>query len=54
MLHFDDDIGIDDSLFDRKIKYNRENPAGYRIWIFGTLHRRTNTLVLYLEDNRAT
>lgn len=53
MLHFDEDVGIAEHLFDRKIKCNRENPAGHMIWIFGTLHGRTNTLFLYLVDNRA-
>jgi len=52
MLHFDDDVEIDESLFGRNIKYNRGNPTGHRIWIFGIVHRRSNTLGLYPMDNR--
>ena len=31
---FDGDVEIDESLFGRKLKYNRGNPTGTRIWIF--------------------
>lgn len=41
MFRFDENIGIDESLIGRKIKYNFRNPAGHIIWIFGTVHKYT-------------
>ena len=51
MLRFDEDVEIDKSLYCRKIKYNRGDPTGHRIWISVIGHRRINTLILYLVDN---
>lgn len=47
------EIEIDESLFGRKIKYNRGNPTGTRIWIFGMVERASNKLILYPVDDRS-
>lgn len=49
---FQGDVEIDESLFGRKIKYNRGEPKGHRIWIFGIIHRESNKLIIYPVDNR--
>ena len=51
-LKFDTEVEIDESLFGRKIKYNRGRPTGQKIWIFGIVERSSNLLVLYPVDNR--
>ena len=45
---FDGDVEIDESLFGRKVKYNRGNPTGTRIWIFGIVERSSNKIIMYL------
>lgn len=52
MTQFDGDVEIDESLFGRKIKYNRGEPKGHRIWIFGIVERASNKLILYPVDKR--
>lgn len=48
------EIEIDESLFGRKIKYNKGNPnLGLRIWIFGLVDRGTNTVILYPVSDRS-
>ncbi|CAC5426120.1 unnamed protein product [Mytilus coruscus] len=37
MIRFQGDVELDESLFGRKIKYNRGKPTGNRIWIFGMI-----------------
>ena len=51
-LKFSSDVEIDESLFGRKIKYNKGRPGGTKIWIFGIVERNSNMLVLYPVDNR--
>ena len=50
-LKFKTDVEIDESLFRRKIKYNRGKPCGQKIWIFRIIGS-SNLLVLYPVDNR--
>ena len=45
-------VELDDSLFGRKIKKNKGEPIGHKIWIFGIIHRESNTLLLYPVDKR--
>ena len=52
MATFEGDIEIDESLFGRKVKYNKGQSKGHRIWIFETVHRESNTLIIYPVDNR--
>ena len=52
MTTFDGDVEIDESLFGRKIKYNKGEPKGHRIWIFGKIERSSNALILYPFDKR--
>ena len=48
------EIEIDESLFGRKIKYHRGNPhPGLRIWIFGLVERKSNTIILYPVGDRS-
>ena len=49
---FMEHVKIDESLCWRKIKYNRGNPSGQKIWIFVIVERRSNTLVMYPVDSR--
>lgn len=49
---FDGDVEIDESLFGRKVKYNRGNPTGTRIWIFGIVERSSNKIIMYPVDKR--
>ena len=49
---FEGDVEIDESLFGRKIKYNKGEPKGHRIWIFGMIERSSNTLIIYPVDKR--
>ncbi|MEW8548562.1 MAG: IS1595 family transposase [Candidatus Thiodiazotropha sp.] len=51
-MKFGDDVEIDESLFGRKIKYNRGKPSGQKIWIFGIIERKSNLIILYPVDNR--
>ena len=51
-LKFKNEVEIDESLFGRKIKYNRGKPSGQKIWIFGIVERSSNMLSLYHVDNR--
>ena len=47
------EIEIDESLFGRRIKYNRGNPnPGMKIWIFGLVERASNSLILYPVSDR--
>ena len=52
MTMFEGDVEIDESLFGRKIKYNKGEPKGHRIWIFGIIERSSNTLIIYPVDKR--
>ena len=45
-------IELDESVFGRKVKYNRGNPRGQKIWIFGMIDRVANNLILYPVDKR--
>ena len=48
------EIKIDESLFGRKIEYHRGNPhPGLRLWIFGMVERKSNTIILYPVDDRS-
>jgi transposase-like protein len=49
---FDGHVEIDESLFGRKAKYNRGNPTGTRIWIFGMVQRSSNKIIMYPVDKR--
>jgi hypothetical protein len=46
------DVEIDESLFGRKVKYNRDNPTTTRIWIFAMVQRSINQIVMFPVDNR--
>ena len=48
----DGDVEIDESLFGRKVKYNRGNPTTTRIWIFAMVQRSINQIVMFPVDNR--
>ena len=48
----DRDVEIDESLFGRKVKYNRDNPTTTRIWIFAMVQRSINQIVMFPVDNR--
>ena len=50
-LKFTGEVEIDESLFGLKIKYNKGQPRGKRIWIFGLIERETNRIILYFVDN---
>ena len=52
MTMFEGDVESDESLFGRKIKYNKGEPRGHKIWIFDIIHRESNTLLLYPVDKR--
>ena len=52
MAMFQGDVEIDESLFGRKVKYNKGDPKGHRIWIFGLIERATNSLIIYPVDKR--
>ncbi|CAG2225415.1 unnamed protein product [Mytilus edulis] len=52
MIRFQGDVELDESLFGRKIKYNRGKPTGNRIWIFGMIERSSNKIVMYPVDSR--
>jgi IS1 family transposase len=48
-----DEIEIDESLFEWRVKHNRRNPhRGLKIWIFGMVKRDTNTIILHPVNNR--
>ena len=51
-IRFSGDVEIDESLFGRKVKYNRGKPTGNRIWIFGMVERSSNRIILYPVDKR--
>ena len=52
-LTFSGEVEVDESLFGRKCKYNRGNPAkGVQIWIFGLVERASNRIILYPVENR--
>ena len=51
-MKFSNEVEIDESLFGRKIKYNRGKPCGQKIWIFGIIERKSNLLVMYPVNNR--
>ena len=53
-MKFSNEVEIDESLFGRKIKYNRGKPCGQKIWIFGIIERKSNLLVMYPVNNRNT
>ena len=42
MTQFEGEVKIDERLFGRKIKYNKREPKGHRIWSFGIIHRESN------------
>ena len=44
---------LDESVFGRKVKYNRGNPRGQKIWIFGMIDRVANNLIIYPVDHHA-
>ena len=47
------EIEIDESLFGRKVKYHRGNPnVGVKVWVFGLVHRDSNTIILYPVSDR--
>ena len=48
----DGDVEIDESLFGRKVKYNRGNPTTTCIWIFAMVQRSINQIVMFPVDNR--
>ena len=48
MLMFEDDVETDESLFGRKVKYNKGEPKKH----FGIIERVTNTLIIYPVDKR--
>ena len=52
MMNFEGEVEIDASLFGRKVKYNKGQPRGHRIWIFGIVERASNKIILYPVDNR--
>ena len=52
MMNFEGEVEIDKSLFGRKVKYNKGQPRGHRIWIFGIVERASNKIILYPVDNR--
>lgn len=52
-LVLEGEIEIDESLFGRKVKYNRGKPSGTRIWIFGLIERGSNQIILYPVDDRS-
>ena len=45
------EVEIDESLFGRRTKYHRGRPQGAKVWIFGTVERGSNTLVMYSVEN---
>jgi len=46
-------VEIDESLFGRKIKYNRGNRSkGLRFWVFSLVERDSNTILLYPVTDR--
>ena len=53
MTQFEGEVEIDESLFGRKIKYNKGEPKGHRIWIFGIIHRQSNKLIIYPVNDRS-
>ena len=53
MMNFEGEVEIDESLFGRKVKYNKGQPRGHRIWIFGIVERASNKIILYPVDNRS-
>ena len=52
MTTFEGDVKIDESLFGRKVKYNKGEPKEHRIWLFGIVHRESNITYHYPVDNR--
>jgi IS1 family transposase len=48
----DGDVEIDESLFGRKVKYNRGNPTTTHVWIFAMVQRSINQIVMFPVDNR--
>jgi len=45
-------VEIEESLFGRKLKYNKGNSRGMKVWIFGMVERNSNRLKLYPVDKR--
>jgi len=45
-------VEIDESLFGKRVKYNKGNPRGLKIWIFGLVERQTNRLKLFPVEKR--
>ena len=52
MTQFEGEVELDESLFGRKKKYNKGEPKGHRIWIFGIIHRESNKLILFSVSHR--
>ena len=45
-------VEIDESLFGRKVKYNKGKRSGMKVWIFGLGERYTNRLKLFPVHSR--
>ncbi|VDI73178.1 Hypothetical predicted protein [Mytilus galloprovincialis] len=52
MIRFQGDVELNESLFGRKINYNRGKPTGNRKWIFGMIERSSNKIVMYPVDSK--
>ena len=53
-MKLSNEVEIYESLFGRKIKYNRGKPCGQKVWIFGIIEGKSNLLVMYPVNNRNT
>ncbi|CAG2245829.1 unnamed protein product [Mytilus edulis] len=51
-LVFEGNVEKDESLFGRKITYNRGKPTGTRIWIFGMVEASSKRIIMYPVDKR--
>jgi transposase-like protein len=45
-------VEIDESLFGRRVKYNKGKAVGRRIWIFGMVERDSNRIKLFPVSQR--